>query len=197
MTPAQLAALKADILADQVLAAFPNNSDGNSAIAAAYNTIVASAYWVWKTSMPTSDAFDQIVWANLTPQDLPPKTTAEASAYQAGASLSEALLLWKARSLACQGKQFNVQTMLSGRATIDPSKANVRAGLQDALTGVPSGASGANKQAGWAALQVAMSRQATRVEKLFATGSGTVPSPSTMVFEGQLTYQDVEAARNS
>ena len=37
LTPQQLATLKADILADPALNAFPNNADGNTAIANAYN----------------------------------------------------------------------------------------------------------------------------------------------------------------
>lgn len=40
-------------------------------------------------------------------------------------------------------------------------------------------------------------RTATRAEKLFATGTGTVASPATSAFSDvfQLTYQDVEAAQ--
>lgn len=45
-------------------------------------------------------------------------------------------------------------------------------------------------------------RTATRVEKLFATGSGTAPTdqgvgPSTLGYEGLISYNDVEQARNS
>jgi hypothetical protein len=39
-------------------------------------------------------------------------------------------------------------------------------------------------------------RRANRAEKLFAVGAGTLALPSTMGFEGALTYQEVEQARN-
>jgi hypothetical protein len=38
-------------------------------------------------------------------------------------------------------------------------------------------------------------RRANRAEKLFAGGAGTVITPSTMTFEGALTYQEVDQAR--
>lgn len=46
-----------------------------------------------------------------------------------------------------------------------------------------------------AAIAAAQKRTATRAEKLFSTGTGSVAAPATMGFEGRLTYQDVEAAR--
>lgn len=180
LTPAQQATLKADILADPVLSEKPMNSDGAYDIAAAYNLPAAVDYYVWKTSISTSDVFDQITWANFTPQDAPDGTQA-----------------WANRSLACQGKQFNVQTILTGRESINPSKANIRAGLQDALTGLPSGASGANKNGGWANVNAVLYRKTNRIEKLLATGSGTTVSPSLLGYEGSISYQDVELARNS
>ena len=180
LTLAQQATLKADIIADQILSQKPMNSDGAYDIAAAYNLPAAVDYYVWKTSISTSDIFDQITWANFTPQDVPDGTQT-----------------WANRSLACQGKQFNVQTILTGRDSINPSKANIRAGLQDALTGLPSGASGANKSAGWTNVNAVLYRKTTRAEKLFATGNGTTGSPSLLGYEGNISYQDVELARNN
>lgn len=179
-TTAQLQVIKAEITADPVLNALPNTADNAFAIAAALNAYPAVDYIVWQTTLPTQLVFDAITWANLTPQDTPDTTQ-----------------LWMNRALACQGKQFNIQTMLAGRETINPSKANVRSGLQDALTGIPSGASGATRAAGWVALQSAMQRKATRAEKVLASGSGTTGSPSLLSFEGSLTYQDVLDARGS
>lgn len=57
-----------------------------------------------------------------------------------------------------------------------------------------SGAGGANTRAN---LLVLWKRLATRIEKLFATGTGSDPSPATLIFEGPISYQDVGAARNS
>jgi hypothetical protein len=177
MTPAELLILKNAIDADPVLSALPHTSDDALAIVAAMSVPTAD-FMVWQTSMPAQTIFDAITWANLTPTDAPDGTA-----------------LWTNRSLACQGKQFNLQTILSGRETINPAKANIRAGLQDALTSVPSGANGALKSGGWANVQTAMQRKATRGEKLFATGTGTAASPATMTIEGALSYLDVEAAR--
>lgn len=46
-----------------------------------------------------------------------------------------------------------------------------------------------------AAIQAAEKRKATRAEKLFSSGTGSLASPATMTFEGVLSYQQVEAAQ--
>ena len=70
LTPAQNATLKAAILADQVLAAKPNNSDGNFEIAAAMNTQAAPDYYVWRTGVSVDgimqNGFDWTRVDNLT-----------------------------------------------------------------------------------------------------------------------------------
>lgn len=183
MTTAQLATLKADILADNALNVFPNNSDGNSAIATAYALFPGVDFFVWATAVPVRDIFDAIVWANLTPTDAPDGTAT-----------------WTNRSLACQGKQFNVQTLLMGQAFINGAKVNVRAGLQDALLAVPSGVAGATQSAGWVPVRTALARKANRLEKLFANtvgGNGALAqNAATMVIEGAITFSDVTDARN-
>jgi hypothetical protein len=181
LSPAQLAALKADIIADGALNAIPNSSDGNYAIAAAYNLDAAPVFTVWRSTTPADDVFNGITWANLTPNDAPDASQA-----------------WLNRALACQGKQFNVQTMLSGRTTVASGKINIRAGFQDALTNVPSGAAGAAVSAGWVTVRDGMKRNATRAEKLFATGgNGAFATPADLVLEGRISLQDVTDARNS
>lgn len=183
MTSAQLATLKADILADGTLNAFPNNSDGNTAIAAIYNAAASPNYFVWRTDVPVQDVYDQIAWANLTPTDAPDTTQQ-----------------WLNRAMQCQGKQFNLQILVQGQSRINAGKLNVRAGLQDALTNVPSGVSGALVSAGWVNVRDnALARKATRVEKLFASGGtgATAQNAATMGFESPLSYQDVTDARNS
>jgi hypothetical protein len=74
-------------------------------------------------------------------------------------------------------------------AGIDPSVAGVRTFFDDIF----SGAGGANTRA---ALLVIWKRLATRGEKLFATGTGSNPSPATLVVQGSITPTDVQAARN-
>lgn len=180
LTPAQLQVLKAHIAGDAELDAHPDTSDGAFAIAAVLNGPAVPAFRVWQTAVPVADVFDNVVWANFTPADAPDNTVAYSN-----------------RSLACQGKQFNLQTLLVGRETINAAKTSIRLGIQDATQQLPSGAGGATRTGGWPAIQPILSRDATRAEKLFATGgAGTTASPSTMTFEGQLDYQDVQAARN-
>lgn len=178
LTPSQLTTLRNDINADPVLSSYPNNDDGAFAIAAAYNTLSTPDYYVWQTAASVTDIFDAIVWANFTPSDAPDGTQ-----------------IWLNRAMQCQGKQFNLQTMLSGRNTINAARASIRAGLQDATTAIPSGNNGANRSGGWANIQLILSRKATRVEKLFATGAGTQANPSLLTFEGAVTVQDVLQAR--
>ncbi|MGH7947905.1 MAG: hypothetical protein ACREQF_01605, partial [Candidatus Binataceae bacterium] len=55
-----------------------------------------------------------------------------------------------------------------------------------------SGAGGATTRANLLAL---WKRLATRAEKLYATGTGSDPSPATLTFEGSVTYQEVQQAR--
>jgi len=62
LTPAQLSTLQADIEADPVLDALPNNSDGAFAIAAAYNVLASPTFTVWRTNVPTKDCKTAMIW---------------------------------------------------------------------------------------------------------------------------------------
>lgn len=70
LTPAQKATLKAFILADPVLSAFPNNYDGDIDMAAQLNKVATPDFFVWKTSVPPdeimSNGFDWTRVDNLT-----------------------------------------------------------------------------------------------------------------------------------
>lgn len=74
--------------------------------------------------------------------------------------------------------------------TFNPSKVNVRAGIDAAWVGT------AADLAVRAQVYTHCKRNATRAEALFAVGNGTDASPSTMGFEGHLSYQDVVTARD-
>jgi hypothetical protein len=199
LTPAQKATFKNAIAANTTPAGgtgtyastpinqIPNTSDGLIAIRYFYNTPTSPTFHVYRTSVPTADIFDQVVWSNLTPSDAPDGTQT-----------------WANRSLACQGKQFNLQTLLIGAAgAVNAAKANVRSGLQDALTNVPSGAGGATVAAGWVGVRDnVLARPASVVEKLFATTTAqqdgsTAAKAATMTLEGPITEGDVDAAINS
>lgn len=69
LTPAQLATLKAAILADPALNAQPMNSDGAFAIAVAMNTTATPNFFVWDQLVPQSrimqNGFDWVRVDNL------------------------------------------------------------------------------------------------------------------------------------
>lgn len=71
---------------------------------------------------------------------------------------------------------------------MNPSKINVRAGIDETWKGT------AADLAVRAAVYAHCTRAATRLEKLFATGTGTVASPGTMAHEGGLSYNEVQVA---
>lgn len=84
-----------------------------------------------------------------------------------------------------------LQTIVAFSATgVNPSLVDRRAFFDDVF----SGAGGTGTRA---KLLILWKRLATRAEKLFATGTGSDASPATLTFEGQLSYPDVETARNS
>lgn len=176
LTKPQYAALKAYINARPPLVALTVTNDWQ-AIADTLNAQVAPEFWVWKTSCSVDDIFDAINWANLTPVDAADLTTA-----------------WGNRALACQGKQFNIQTMLSGRDSINATKASTRNGLQDALTGVPSGVGGAAVAAGWANVRNVLKRTASVIESIYAVGVGTSANPATPVAQGEISPNGARTA---
>lgn len=173
MTPAQLITLKAAIAAetDPVFVGY-RTAGSTGSMADWYN--VPSTVVVWRSTTPTGEVFNSVTWANLTPNDIPDGT-----------------LVWECRSLACQGKQFNLQTMLGGQQSVASGKVNIRNGLQDALTNVPAGAAGALIGAGWLVVRAAIQRFATSGEKIFATGTGTAALPSDLGFEGSISNGDI------
>lgn len=187
LTSAQKATLKAAILADPTLNAFPNGADGNYDLAAKLsNEAAVGTFFVYRTNVNPQDIFDQVTWANLTPTDAPDTTQ-----------------VWANRALECQGKQFNLQILVQGQTAINAARSNVRAGLQDALTNVPSGAGGSTVAAGWVGVRDnVLGRQATRIEKIFATTTvqqdgTTMAKSATMTYEGVIGGPDVQDARNS
>jgi hypothetical protein len=69
LTTAQLAAVKADILANGDLNSKPNTSDGNHAIAQLYNALASPAWTVWKSNVPIGEvgaAFNGTELAGMT-----------------------------------------------------------------------------------------------------------------------------------
>jgi hypothetical protein len=137
----------------------------------------ASAFNVWKTTTAASDISDAITWANYTPGN-------------PAAGAGQDFINWVAQ---CALKRDNLWVLLTlnGSGLVSTGKHNIQAGLQDALVGIPSGASGASRAGGWPAVQLVIQRAANRVEALFATGTGTTVAPGDLVFEGTITVQQV------
>jgi hypothetical protein len=157
LTSAQIATLRADILADPTLTAIPAGSDGDFTIAAIYNTIFTPSWWVYKSSVPVADVKDALNYTTYIG-----RSVAEREAF----------------------------TFMLSNHVIAPNRPNIRQGINDIFSG-----SGATPVAQRAAFDVLFRREATRAEKLFATGTGTTVSPGTMTVEGAISYQDVGAAR--
>lgn len=181
LTTAQYAALKADILANSDLNSLPMSNTGHTEIARLYN--LASTTDVWRTDASVSSIADAINWAAYTPTDLPDTTQ-----------------IYMSRVLVIQTKQMNLQMMLQGRSTLDASKANIRAGLRDAVTALPSGTAGAAISAagaGGVTVLNALVRKALRIEKLFMGSTATTGTitANLLVYEGTITPDDVATAR--
>lgn len=172
------------VLADPLLNTYPQSQVGADLISQAMNVAAVPEFFVYRTDALVIDIYDQITWANFTPNDLPPVAAIPSAPTTAE---TYALDLWRARSLQCQGKQFNLQTMLMGRIYTNAAKASIRAGLQDALTAIPSGAAGVNRSGGWANVQTALYRKAVLGEKIVSTGTGSAASPATMPATGEGT----------
>jgi hypothetical protein len=150
-----------------------------------YNLAAVPAFAVWRTDAPVSAILDGITWTNFTPTDV-----ADGSG------------LHTERVLITQTKQMNLQTMVFGRDTIDASKANIRAGLRDAVIQLPTGASGAAVSAGGASginVLTPCTRSASNAEKVFAGAPATTGSVTANLlgWEGKLTDADIVQALNS
>lgn len=183
LTPAQIAALKTHIAANTATVLIndspmpinqvPASPDNAQAVADWYNLVAAGPFIVWR-DLPIDTVLGLITYASMTPVDAPDGTQ-----------------LWANRSLACQGKQFNLQNLTIGRTTAPMRRTNYRAAMQDCLTQIPAGASGALIAANWVGVRDAAKFSATNAEKLFATGTGSTAAPADLVFEGDVSGPDV------
>lgn len=184
LTTQQQTTLKAFVEADPVLSTIPQTADGAFEVARRLALDASPDWYVYRTNVFKSEIQDAVDYARMTPAQAIPTTGADAQN------------TWIAKALLAQGKQFNLQNLLLGNGdTINCARSNLRAAFQDCLTALPTTAAGGNQQAGWAAVQLIMSRKSNVLEKLFATGgNGTQATPSTMAVEGSLNYVEVAAA---
>jgi hypothetical protein len=157
LTPQQLQTLKTAILADPVLAAYPDGAASSYPIAAAMNLTAVPAFIVWRTSVnPDEIMRNGMDWTRV-----------------------DNLSVGKAR----------IWEWMTRLGTFNPSKANIRAGIDAAWVGT------AADLAVRAVVYTHCKRPATRAEKLFATGTGSDADPALLVVEGNLSPDDVQQAR--
>lgn len=164
LTPAQQATLKAAILADPELSAFPNTSDGNFDMANSTTTglrALVAGYIVWRSAV----TIDEITRADN--------------------------FDWTRVDNLSVGKDRIWTWMFDGTNTINPSKANVRVGIDSVWVGTQADL---NVRA---VVYAQCKRVANKLEKIFATGTGSDASPAVMAVEGTISGQDVSTARNS
>lgn len=170
LTNGQLQALKAVIVGDATLNAFPNNADGNIEVAAALNLNASPDYWVWRTALSIGEIYET--------------TTADGTFWS-----------WPIFIARSQGERDGWRTMV-GSGSINPSLANTRQGIADIF----SGAGGATQRTHLLAVarrKASRAEKSLAVATINGAGTrGSTANPDTMTFEGKLTHLDVEAARN-
>lgn len=176
LTGPQLATLKADILAkmaagqplESVASSSPGDPDANTFIAAYYNAIASPDYWVWRSSVTKGELVNSVG-----PE---------------GTSFN-----WVGNGFITRqpGEQTAWQELFNGTNTVNASQTNVRQAFADIFSG--SGNAAANRTH---LLSIAR-RKAKRGERLFVVGpgNGTTGNPDNLGFEGNLTINDIEAAR--
>lgn len=183
LTPTQLQTVKTAVLADPTALGYRQAGD----TASMRDWLNApSTVTVWRTEAPVAAIMDAIDWSKFTP-----------TAPLDDVTLLDALTANRrsAQLLAIQTKQMNLQAMLFGRTSIDASRANIRAGLRDAVIALPAGNGGAAVAAGGAsgaAVLAACTRLARRAEAFLVGGTATTGSTTAnlLIFEGLVDGED-------
>lgn len=185
LTPAQLATLKASIVAasDGAVAvpggacsafvgtainAIPNGSDGNTCVAAQYNLNAAVAFWVWRTAVSKDE-------------------------YLGSTSVDATVFAWTGTGYITrsQGERDAFNALFNAEGLVNPSRANVRQAFTDIFSGATAPAP-ANRTH----MSTVSRRLTTRGEKLYATGTGSTAVPGMLVVEGALSSDTIQVARN-
>jgi hypothetical protein len=185
MTPQEINTLRPLVFADPSCQPFLQASDANGLTVHLNGDSGLSA---WLSDAPVNAILDAITWASYTPNDA-----------VAGSDTDPLLTVKIGRLLTVQTKQMNLQLMLQGRDRLDARPPNVRLGLRDAVTQVPTGTNGALTSPGGgqgAAVLEKCVRTANRVEALMAAppqASDTTGAVSARVlrFEGSIEPYEV------
>lgn len=110
LTPQQQTALKAHIDASPDLSVFPNNADGNFAIADLLNLDAAPDWWVWRTRLEKHTVTDE--------------TSPEATTFS-----------WPALGARSASEQFIWRELWNSTLSCNPSLPQVRQGFADVFSG--------------------------------------------------------------
>jgi hypothetical protein len=162
LTPAQQATLQTDILVThQAEFAAMVAAADHQLIADAYNLAQTPDYWAWKTLLSHAEC------VGVTSVD--------------GTNWS-----WPLYHAQPEEKRDGWKLMFAPARQGDPpsinaSLPNIRQGIADIF---PAGAQRTH-------LLAIARRKALRIERLFATGTGSTASPGVLTFEGTLTYLDI------
>ncbi len=171
-TTEQKALIKAYIDSTPALAQLEaQNYDRCFDIAIELNKTAAPDFWLWNSQANVDDVFDAINWANFTPN--------WTIANNETAVQLQAKIAWNG---IINIQQMNLQNMLIRMERINATKANIRQGLADALSGLPTGNINVNtptsRNAGSVAVLNALRRKGSILEKILTT---TDPVPTTTV----------------
>jgi hypothetical protein len=141
----------------------------NQLIAEAYNVNQSPVFWVTRSSLLKADF--------LTKSSPDSTLFVWAGNGMVGRSVTE-LLSW--------GELWQVDAR--GGASVDPRLPNIQPAINDIFSGVGNAAANRAHYVSWTR------REARRVERVFATGVGSVAALGTLVYEGTVTSTDVAKA---
>lgn len=187
----------------------PFTADNAFAVARWYNLVASPTYLVWNTAVPLKALRAATDLSKYTPSDSPPASGSTAQ-------VTNDQLLYQNRALLCQLKQANCVFLIQGEGAVDATAQQFRQSFSDCMVGIPSGADGANQNAGWGtagnpgAVRLAMQRAATNVEKVFSVqgaGAGAAgnvtgdarggsTNPDALVVVGPISDADIRAVWN-
>jgi hypothetical protein len=182
LSPAQLQTLKTHLAANTAtvlingvataINAVPQGGQNAQTVADWYNLTASPAYLVWNPATPLKSIRAAVDLSKYTPTDSPPASTNNVTG-------TNDALLYQNRALKAQLQQANAYFLVQGEGTVDATPQQLRQSFNDCMVGIPTGASGANANAGWGtsgapgAVRLAMQRSATNAEKLYSVqGAG-------------------------
>ena len=166
LTTAQNLTLRNSVQADATLNTLPPNGDSAIIIAAAYNAVFSPDFWVWRTNVSKAELTN-------------------------APSIDGTVFNWTGSGFIGRsaGEQAAWRELFDAQGNVNPSLDNVRQAFLDIFSG-----SQAPAPANRTHLATVGRRKSTKVEKLYATGTGSTGSPGKMATEGPLNYPEVMQA---